>query len=172
MATMEEWMDQWMMVPKAPGGVLHISRFKEPIYFLSRPIGWKPNPDQVGRQEAVEVPTGFVTDFASIPRVFWSVLRPDGEYTYPAIIHDFLYWTQQRPREAADEIFKFAMRDFDIGWGQIATIYNAVRLGGASAWDTNAKLRAQGEKRILATFPDDPRTTWQEWKTRSDVFAS
>jgi hypothetical protein len=79
--TVENWMNEWMNISKAPGGVLKISRFREPIYFLIAPISWKPNPGQE-KYEAVNVPTGFVTDFASIPRVFYSVLRPDGEYAY------------------------------------------------------------------------------------------
>lgn len=170
--TMEEWMDQWLLVPKAPGGALHISRFKDPIYFLTKPIGWKPNPDQAARYQAVDVPTGFVTDFASIPRVFWSLLRPDGEYTYPAIVHDFLYWTQERPRDVADEIFRFGMQDFEIDRVTIATIHKAVRVGGNSAWQSNAKLKAQGEKRILKEFPEDPRTLWRDWKKRGQVFAT
>jgi len=169
--TMEEWMDRWLMVPRAPGGALHVSRFKDPIYFLTKPIAWKPNPDQAAQHQAVDVPTGFVTDFASIPRVFWSLLRPDGEYTYPAIVHDFMYWTQDRPREVADEIFRFGMQDFDIDRMTITTVYHAVRAGGSSAWAANAKLKAQGEKRILKEFPEDPRTLWQDWKKRPGVFA-
>lgn len=76
--TMESWMNDWMSVSKAAGGMLRISRFREPIYFLTAPISWTPNPGQ-DAYGAVAVPTGFVTDFASIPRIFWSALRPDGE---------------------------------------------------------------------------------------------
>ena len=36
--TMESWMNEWMSVSKAPGGVLRLSRFREPIYFLTAPI--------------------------------------------------------------------------------------------------------------------------------------
>ena len=56
------------------------------------------------------MPTGFVTDFASIPPIFYSVLRPDGEYAYAAVIHDYLYWTQTRPREDADEFSNWRCR--------------------------------------------------------------
>ena len=170
--TAEQWMDGWMMVPKAPGAALHVSRFKEPVYFLTRPIGWTPNPDQAAKYQAVEVPAGFVTDFASIPRVFWSLLRPDGSYTYPAIVHDFLYWTQTRPRETADdEIFWYGMQDFGITRAMLTTIYQAVHQLGGPAWSGNAKLKAAGEKRILKRFPDDPRATWADWKKQPDVFA-
>jgi len=167
--TMEQWMEKWMKNMKAPEGTLHISRFVEAIYFLTKPIAWKPDRDQ-GEFEAVYVPRGFVTDFASIPRVFCSVLPSDGEYTYPAIVHDYLYWTQTRPRDVADKILRFGMQDFGIGAAKIEVIYEAVRLGGGSAWSENAKLKSQGEKRILKKFPDDPRTRWVDWKTQPDVF--
>jgi len=41
---LETWMNEWMSVSKAPGGMLKISRFREPIYFLTAPISWTPNP--------------------------------------------------------------------------------------------------------------------------------
>jgi Protein of unknown function (DUF1353) len=167
--SIETWMNEWMSVSKAPGGMLRISRFREPIYFLTAPISWTPNPGQE-RYAAVTVPKGFVTDFASIPRPFWSALRPDGEYAYAAVVHDYLYWTQTRSREEADQILKMAMEDFDVGTVTIQTIYGAVRLGGKGAWSGNAKKRAQGEQRILKRFPQDPRTKWEDWKQRSDVF--
>jgi hypothetical protein len=170
-ARIERWMDEWMDAPRAPGGTLHLSRFKDPVYFLTTPIGWKPNDGiQTAPPEAVEVPVGFVTDFASIPRVFWSLLRPDGIYTYPAIIHDYLYWSQTRPRKVADAVFRLSMEDFKVDRATSFVIYRAVRAAGWSAWSSNAKLKAQGESRILKVFPTDPTTTWAQWKGRPEVF--
>jgi hypothetical protein len=167
---MENWMTEWMSVSKSPGGMLRISRFHEPIYFLTAPISWTPNHGQE-RYQTVTVPTGFVTDFASIPRVFWSILRPDGEYAYAAVVHDYLYWTQTRAREEADDILKMAMEDFEVGTAKIKTIYGAVHLAGKTAWNGNAKKKAQGERRILKLLPQDPRTKWEDWKKRPEVFA-
>lgn len=167
--SMEVWMNEWMSVSKAPGGLLRISRFQEPIYFLTAPISWTPNPGQE-QYKAVTVPKGFVTDFASIPRIFWSVLPPDGTYAYAAVIHDYLYWTQTRPREEADHILKIAMEDFEVGKVTVGAIYSGVRLGGQVAWNSNAEKKAQGEKRILTRFPQDPRTKWEDWKNRPGVF--
>ena len=131
-----------------------------------------PNLDEAGKYQAVEVPTGFVTDFASIPPIFFSVLRPDGEYAYAAVIHDYLYWTQTRPREVADEIFKLAMQDLKVNIVKLTAIYEAVRQLGGKAWNDNARLKSQGEKRILVKFPDDPTINWDDWKKRSGVFAT
>src|SRR5256885_9984018 len=104
--TAEKWMDTWMAGRRLPIGALHLFRFKDPFYVLTSPIAWKPNADQDPTLEPVEVPKGFVTDLASVPRIFWSYLRPDGNYAYAAIIHDYLYWVQSRAREAADLVFK------------------------------------------------------------------
>lgn len=168
--SIETWMNEWMSVSKAPGGTLRISRFREPIYFLTAPISWTPNPGQE-RYQAVTVQKGFVTDFASIPRIFWSALRPDGEYAYAAVVHDYLYWEQTRSRDEADQILKMAMEDFKVGTVTAGAIYGAVRVGGLSAWNGNAEKKAQGEKRILTRFPQDPRTKWDDWKQRPGVFA-
>jgi hypothetical protein len=37
----------------------------------------------------VIVPKGFVTDFASIPRPFWSIVPTWGKYGPPAVVHDY-----------------------------------------------------------------------------------
>lgn len=110
------------------------------------------------------------TDFASIPRLFWSLLRPDGLYAYAAIIHDYLYWQQFLPRSKSDEVLKLCMQDFGVGAFRKWVIYFAVRLGGAGAWSDNAALKAAGEKRILKRFPEDPTTQWAQWKTRPDIY--
>jgi hypothetical protein len=38
----------------------------------------------------VDVPRGFLTDGASVPRVFWSILPPWGEYGQAVVLHDYL----------------------------------------------------------------------------------
>jgi hypothetical protein len=119
----------------------------------------------------VEVPKGFVTDLASIPRLFWSWLRPDGEYAYAAIVHDYLYWTQVRTRLMSDEILKSSMEDFHVDKLTIQTIYDAVRAFGESAWNENARLKAHGERRILKQFPPTAQINWTDWKQQSDVFS-
>lgn len=170
---MQRWISDWNSPSsRHPDGALYLGRFadKNPIYFLSQTIGWKPNPGQE-RYEEVMAPVGFVTDLASIPRIFWSLLRPDGNYAYAAIVHDYLYWTQTRSREDSDMILKLGMQDFNVKRSVIATIYEAVRAGGGGSWTENARLRNAGEKRILKRFPDDPRTLWTDWKTRPDTMA-
>ncbi|MCY1300000.1 hypothetical protein D9M68_336620 [compost metagenome] len=174
----DEWMSLWMQETQqpsrggeeAPIGPLYVGRFADPVYFLRERIGWKPNPPQESAYKPVQVPCGFVTDFASIPRMFWSVLRPDGLYAYAAIIHDYLYWEQFLPRDTCDEVLRLCMQDFKIDAVTVSTIYTGVRAGGGSAWKENARLKAAGEKRILKRLPDDPTIRWSQWKVRPDVY--
>ena len=105
------WINAWIdpLKGKPLVGPLHLGRFLDPMYFLMRPIGWIPGPEAPTGLPKVDVPTGFVTDLASIPQFFWCILRPDGSYAAPAIVHDYLYWTQPVSREVADDVFRAAM---------------------------------------------------------------
>ncbi|MGD0942576.1 MAG: DUF1353 domain-containing protein [Terracidiphilus sp.] len=166
-----DWMATWMGNEKrGASGRLVLSRFVEPMYYLEKPISWVPN-DKSGRYPAFTVPKGFVTDLASIPSVFWSILRPDGNYAYAAILHDYLYWTQIRPKDDADNILKLSMQDFHVTPWQVGTIYEAVHRGGQSSWDENKKLKANGESHFLVKFPEDPIVTWEDWKKDRSNFA-
>lgn len=173
-----DWMQSWIKTStvadpqsrKGPNGALHLGRFADPIYFLIGPAGWTPEAHQAATYSPVRVPIGFVTDFASIPRVFWTLIPPDSRYSYAAIVHDYLYWEQYLSRETSDNIFKFLMEDFKINTVTVNAIYSAVRLAGGFAWEENGRLKRAGEKRVLQKFPEDPRIDWSTWKRRSDVF--
>lgn len=155
------------------GAVLQVATltpFGDWDYYFVRggAIIWRPNPGQTFR--TVEVPEGFVCDLTSVPRVFWQAMRPEGRYAYAAVVHDYLYWMQDRSREEADRIFRFALEDSKVDATIIAGIYSAVSLVGQSSWDQNRKLKDKGERRILKRFPSDFTTSWAEWKTQPDVF--
>lgn len=138
-------------------------------YYVSHgSIVWEPNSSD--QPEMVEVPEGFVTDLASIPRIFWQVLRPEGKYTYAAVVHDWLYWEQGRSREEADRIFKIAMTDSGVDPKVVSTLYSAVRTLGESAWKENARLKESGERRRLLQVPRDFRVRWVDWKEKAGVF--
>lgn len=67
----------------------------------------------------VNVPVGYLTDGASVPRAFWSIIPPWGNYGQAAIVHDYLCEflsvtdDEGRPRrinrQQADQIFNLAM---------------------------------------------------------------
>lgn len=137
-------------------------------YVKGNGITWTPNTGQAFG--AVHVPNGFVTDLASIPRAFWSLIRPEGRHAYAAVVHDYLYWIQARPRLEADEILRIAMQDSDVGLRIRNTVFEAVRAGGQLAWDENAQLKKKGERRILKQFPPNLTISWTAWKRQPGVF--
>ena len=87
-----------------------------------------------GGQVHFTVPTGFRTDLASIPRLFWNILPPFGKYTEAAVLHDWLYRTHLVSRPQADALLLEAMTLCRVPAWQRVVIYGAVRLFGWSAW--------------------------------------
>jgi Protein of unknown function (DUF1353) len=116
----------------------------------------------------IPVRQGFVTDFASVPRLFWTLLPPWGKYGPPAVVHDFLYWDQGCTREQADRIMVLAMQESGVGWFRTGLIRAAVRVGGAFAWASNRSAREEGTIRDIpeALLPEKPNVTWAEYEKR------
>lgn len=103
---------------------------------------WKMHGDliyQIKYNDVIVVPTGFMTDFASVPRIFWAIIPPDGKYTAAAIVHDFLYSTQERGRKETDKIFINAMKSLGVSWWKRNIMYRAVRLFGWIPWRNKEK---------------------------------
>lgn len=86
----------------------------------------------VSSMGVIRVPKLFVTDGASIPRIFWNILQPFGIYFKAAIIHDYLYsnLNQDFTRLEADLIFKEAMFNLGLGFVKREAIFRAVRMFG------------------------------------------
>lgn len=104
---------------------------------------------EVGSGERIDVPMGFVTDFASVPRGFWSFEPPLGAAGKAAVVHDFLYATGgtglwrgvpmiSRPtpysRAEADGIFRQALKVLGVPAWKRSLLWAAVRVGGGSGW--------------------------------------
>ena len=77
---------------------------------------------------------GFVTDFASVPRLLWSVFPPHGKWAKAAIVHDYLYATAKLSRSESDKIFLEAMCVLEVPKVKRILMYLAVRLFGASSY--------------------------------------
>ena len=77
-------------------------------------------------------PTGFVSDGASIPQVFWSIVGGplDGPYRQAAIVHDQYRRTKSEPWKNVHRMFYFACRASGVGEIKAKTLYAAVRIGG------------------------------------------
>lgn len=90
-------------------------------------------------QYSVTVPKGFLTDGASIPRIFWFLFPPFGRYMDAAIVHDYLCEhciiermgeTVKITRAEADDIFLTIMSYHKVWLPSKIILYSCVRLWG------------------------------------------
>jgi hypothetical protein len=85
----------------------------------------------------IEVPAGFQTDFASVPRVpIFFELFGDRAHR-EAVLHDYLYRIDSVPvaeRGQADDVFLEAMGERGKGFFTRYAMYWGVRLGGWTAY--------------------------------------
>ena len=82
------------------------------------------------------IPKGFLTDFASIPKAFWSIIGSptSTKASIAAVCHDYLYHTQKGTREKADKAFLYLMEQDGVGFFKRYSMYYAVRVFGGSYW--------------------------------------
>ena len=89
--------------------------------------------NESGGQTDVIIPEGFVTDFASTPKLFYSIFPPIGIYNKAAMVHDYLY-SKECPesisRLDADKYFLQAMTVLEVAKWKRNLMYFAVRLFG------------------------------------------
>jgi len=106
---------------------------------------WRLKSTLIYRSEMLEltilVPTGFITDLASIPRALQWLIPVNGRHRAAAIVHDYLYCKRgQLPggetasRKEADQVFKEAMKSAGVNWFTRQTMYAAVRGFGWTGW--------------------------------------
>ena len=81
------------------------------------------------------IPEGLITDFASIPKIFRSIVSKDGPHKPCAILHDYLYFTGEVSKKRADRYFLESMKEEKVFWLKRKAMYYAVKFGGFSAWN-------------------------------------
>ncbi len=108
---------------------------------LSEPLVWTGT-----KGDTFAVPTGFVTDFASVPRFLHWLVLPYGAYTRAAVLHDWLLtelahplpeivgdhaperaWPPANSRDC-DGIFRKVMEELGVPWAKRWAMWAAVRL--------------------------------------------
>ncbi|MFT6586097.1 MAG: hypothetical protein ACJAUY_000678 [Cognaticolwellia sp.] len=52
------------------------------------------------------IPSGFITDGASVPRILWAFASPSGDLFEAAVIHDYMYKNAIKTKAEADHLFK------------------------------------------------------------------
>lgn len=82
--------------------------------------------------EQFEIPAGFETDLASIPKIAWPVMAPaHSSLIRPAIVHDWFYRkTCQFTRFQTDLIFYHMLRNDGVSHFRASMMYYAVRAFG------------------------------------------
>jgi hypothetical protein len=115
---------------------------QKPQTLLDSLLFWKVKPKWVvarsfryyvgaeGSDDYIDVEPGDTTDFASIPRIFWPILPPDGEYTQAAVLHDKLCRAKLRTKKERDLIFLEAMTVLEVPAWKRNVMYWAVKTFG------------------------------------------
>lgn len=86
-----------------------------------------------GETQGFEIPAGFVTDFATVPRVLQWLVPTYGGYTRAAVLHDYLIeheLSRERPRLTSrdvDGLFRRVMREEGVPWPRRWVMWAAVR---------------------------------------------
>ena len=85
-------------------------------------------------KDSVHVPEGFLTDFASVPRLpFVYLLMADTGHP-AAVVHDYLYRTGAYPRHVCDLVFHEALAAVGVSFWRRKLMHAAVRVGGAFSY--------------------------------------
>ena len=104
----------------------------------------------------ITVPAGFVTDFASVPRLPFAYLVAGGRGKMASVIHDYFYQTHTcRDRKSADRVFLEAMKESGVGIFPRGTMYSAVRLAGFSAWNSGPSRYKTLQRLLLPVIETD-----------------
>lgn len=80
--------------------------------------------------EYIIIPKGYRTDFASVPKMFWSIIPPWGRYGKAAVVHDYLCDIRDRPSEEVHRIFNEAMGVLGVPNPRKWVMYQAVKWFG------------------------------------------
>jgi hypothetical protein len=135
--------------PDAFDSLLSVQERGPRDWTLLAPLIW-----QGTKGQSFTVPTGFVTDFATVPRILHWKVSPYGPYTRAAVLHDWLLdelakWWREYGEGGPDErgnpdmainlppansrdvdgIFRRAMEDLGVRWDRRWVMWAAVRWG-------------------------------------------
>ena len=114
-----------LQVAKLPGGQW---RLLAPLRYQSTVLG-----------AHLEVPTGFLTDLASVPRLPLAFLLAGDSAHEAAVIHDHLYQVRRCTRAQADAVLAEAMAVTGEPAWRRWLMWSAVRTGGWWAWRTGPR---------------------------------
>ncbi|BCF96655.1 hypothetical protein PPGU19_012240 [Paraburkholderia sp. PGU19] len=85
--------------------------------------------------KVIVVPTGFITDLASVPRVPIAYMLAGGTSNEASVVHDYLYTSHIVDRETADAVLREASAVTGVPAWRRTIMWAAVRAFGGSHWD-------------------------------------
>lgn len=94
------------------------------------------------KKETINIPVGFVTNFASVPRLFWPFVGPIDNHAKAAIVHDYCYANiYKNDRKLSDKLFLLGMKILKVNIVKRYLMYFAVRLFGWAVWSKYKNLK-------------------------------
>ena len=88
-------------------------------------------------EHVIKVPKSFVTDYASIPRIFRAIVLPYGKHSGASVVHDYLYskgCELNIERKKADKIFLEILKEEGVNPILARLMYIAVRCFGKTRY--------------------------------------
>jgi len=107
---------------------LHTKAYGSAEVELTKELIYLTNADSL-----IKVPVGFISDYASIPRLLTPIIPVMGKHRKAAVVHDRLYKetghtaTKTYSRVECDKIFLEAMKDCGVSTWKRYTMYWGVR---------------------------------------------
>ena len=111
--------------------VYYINFYKTDTYFFSILHTGKMFKDTV---KNIKVPQGYITDGASIPRLFWFLYPPNQpEHLAPAVVHDYLTDIALEKKDynlfvESDKVFKEMLKAYGCSFFKTTLFYLSCRL--------------------------------------------
>ena len=87
------------------------------------------------KEYIIKVPKGFVTDYASIPKLLRAIVLPYGKHSGASVVHDWLYSSNCNldvSREKADKVFLEILKEEKVNFLLRTLMYIAVKKFGRS----------------------------------------
>ena len=84
--------------------------------------------------EIIHVPIDFITNFASVPRIFWFIISPIDDHGKAAVVHDYLYTIGYAKRSVCDKIYLEALIVLNVAKWKRTIMYWGVKYFGWYNW--------------------------------------
>jgi len=130
-----KWFTLWLLPVATPSYEL-LSKMKVLLTF------------ETGEQFIFVIPKGFVTDFASIPRLLWFMYPPDGKHRGGAIPHDMGYAVHGF-KSLMDEMFKQLLKSEKVEKSVVNIFFGSVNWFGSFAYKNRSKSSIEKASKLF-----------------------